>query len=328
MNILIIGGTGTISSAVVKKSVDLGYDVTVLNRGNQNHTLPQNVNLIIGDINEEDQIKSLLKGKIYDSVIQFVGFSRNQIEKDVRIFKGMTRQYVFISSASVYHKPVEDYPITEETPLHNPHWSYSQDKIACEQYLKTVKDMNITIVRPSHTYNCQMIMAPVIRWGFEYAHIKRLLERKPIIIPGDGTSLWTITHARDFANSFVDLLGNPKTYNQDFHITSEKLYTWDQLTHITAKALGVKANIVHIPTDFIIRTLPELEGPLLGDKTWSAIFDNGKIKSISENYQSSIVYEDIVADVLAFYNKHQEKQKVSQEFEEKYDKIISDYLNK
>ena len=325
MKVLIIGGTGTISTEVVKKSLKMGYDVTVLNRGNNNDRIPKGVNVLIGDINDENKMAEVLSGYTFDSVVQFLTFTKEQIKRDVRLFSSKTKQYIFISSASAYHKPVIDYPITEETPLKNPYWQYSRDKIECEEYLKTVNDFHVTIVRPSHTYDNRMIMAPVTRWQAEYAHIKRLLEGKPIIIPGDGTSLWTITHAEDFANSFVYLIGNEKAYNETFHITSDKLYTWDQLTQIAAKALGVKANIVHIPTDIIISFIPELEGSLLGDKSWSAIFDNSKIKTISENYTSNIIYEDVVKDVIDYYQNNKELQIISLDFEKLYDELIEKY---
>lgn len=327
MKILIIGGTGTISTYVVLKSLELNIDVTVLNRGSHNNLLPKKVKSIVGNINDEFEINKLLAGQYFDSVIQFVAFTKEQVERDVRIFKDKTDQYIFISSASAYQKPVEDYPITEKTPLDNPYWDYSRNKILCENYLNNVKDLNITIVRPSHTYDNKMIMAIMSRWQYEYAHINRLINNLPIIIPGDGTSLWTITHASDFANSFVYLIGNKKAYNEVFHITGEKLYTWEQLTNITAKALGVKANIIHIPTDFIVQNMPEMVGPLLGDKSWSAIFDNSKIKTISKEYTSKIGYEDVIDDVIKYYKEHVELQKISDDYEKLYDKTIKLYQN-
>jgi nucleoside-diphosphate-sugar epimerase len=328
MNILIIGGTGTISTYVVDKCLQLGMDVTIMNRGNSNKTLPKGTKSIIGDINNEQETSELLKDKHYDSVIQFVAFTASQVERDVRLFKGKTDQYIFISSASAYHKPVEDYPITEKTSLKNPYWEYSRNKIACEEYLKNVKDLNVTIVRPSHTYDNKMIMAVMTRWGYDYAHIQRLLDGKPIIVPGDGTNVWTITHASDFANSFVYLIGNKKAYNDVFHITGNKLYTWDQLTNILAKELGVKPNIIHIPSDLIIKYMPEMEGPLLGDKSWSAIFDNSKIKSISKEYTSKIGYEDVVKDVIRYYKENPDTHKISQDYEVLYDKVVEIYKGK
>ncbi|MFP4286736.1 MAG: SDR family oxidoreductase [Candidatus Izemoplasmataceae bacterium] len=328
MNVLIIGGTGIISTYVVKKARSMGYDVTVFNRGSSNEALPDGVSIIQGDINNFDEASALLKDKRYDSVIEFVAFTPDQVKRDIKLFKGKTKQYIFISSASAYHKPVEDYPIKETTPLHNPYWDYSHNKILCEEYLKTVNDMNVTIVRPSHTYNNKMIMAVMTRWQHEYAHVKRLIEGKPIIIPGDGTSVWTITHAKDFANSFVYLMGNEKAYNDTFHITGEILYTWEQLTNIMAKALNVKANIIHIPSDFIIKHMPEMEGPLLGDKSWSAIFDNTKIKAISKEYTSTIRYEDVIDDVINYYKNHPELQLISNEYERLYDETIKAYLKR
>ena len=328
MKILIIGGTGTISTYVVDKCLKLGMDVTIMNRGRSNKPLQKDAKWIIGDINNEQEVSELLEDKHYDSVIQFVAFTKNQVERDVRLFKGKTDQYIFISSASAYHKPVEDYPITENTPLHNPYWEYSRNKIACEEYLNKVKDLNVTIVRPSHTYDNKMIMAVMTRWGYDYAHIQRLLDGKPIIVPGDGTNVWTITHASDFANSFVYLIGNKKAYNDVFHITGNKLYTWDQLTNILAKELGVKPNIVHIPSDFIIKYMPEMEGPLLGDKSWSAIFDNSKIKSISKEYTSNIGYEDVVKNVIKYYKENPDTHKISQDYEVLYDKVVEIYKGK
>lgn len=325
MKVLIIGGTGIISTYVLKKCIDVGYDVTVMNRGHRNQDLPKDVNFIACDINDESKAKQILEDHFFDSVIQFVAFTKDQVERDIRLFRDKTRQYIFISTASAYQKPVEDYPITEKTPLENPYWEYSRNKIVCESYLNSVKDINVTIVRPSHTYNNHMIMAPMTRWNYEYAHIKRLLDGKPIIIPGDGTSVWTITHASDFANSFVYLIGNKEAYQDVFHITGEILYTWEQLTHILANALGVKPQIIHIPSDVIIKYIPEMEGPLLGDKTWSAIFDNSKIKSISKEYSSKVRYEDIVHNVIKHYQEHPELQRVSEEYENLYDSLIEIY---
>ena len=328
MKLLIIGGTGTISTEVVKKAIEIGYDLTILNRGHNNRSIPHNVKIINGDINDEIKMVEILKNHTFDTVVNFVAFNRFQVERDIRLFSNKAKQYVFISSASAYQKPVVDYPITEETPLDNPYWDYSRDKIACEEFLRSVKNIAVTIVRPSHTYDARMIMAPVTRWQFEYAHIKRLKEGKPVIIPGDGTSVWTITHARDFANSFVYLLGNKKAYNETFQITSEILYTWDMLTMILAKALKVKANIIHIPTDFIVANIPEMAGPLLGDKSWSAIFDNSKIKSIAKEYQSKIRYEDVVEEVVNYYENNKDKQMISDDFELLYDRLIESYLSK
>jgi len=325
MKVLIIGGTGIISTSVVNRCVDLGMDVTVLNRGNHNDDLPTEVSIIETDIQNEKEMAKKLEGLTFDSVVQFVAFKEEDVAKDVRIFEGKTDQYIFISSASAYQKPVKDFPITEQTPLDNPFWEYSQNKHRCELYLNKVSTMNVTIVRPSHTYNNKMIMAPLTRWGYEYAHLKRLKEGKPVIIPGDGTSLWTINHTLDFAKGFVDLIGNQQAYNDVFQLTSDKVYTWEELTHIQARALGVEANIIHVPTDLIVKVLPELKGPLMGDKMWSALFDNNKIKALSNHYSSSIDYEDVVDAVIKYYEENDSQQAVSESFEKLYDAIIDQW---
>ena len=325
MKILIVGGTGTISYYVVKACIKEDMEVHVLNRGNHPDRMQTGANYIKGDINNNSQMRLILKNEYYDAVIQFVGFSVKDVKRDMDLFKGKTNQYIFISSASVYQKPVTHYPITEQTPLDNPYWDYAQNKIKCEEYLNEVKDLNVTIVRPSHTYDERMIVANMVSWQHEYGHIHRLLNGKPIIVPGDGTSLWTLTHAEDFAHSFISLIGNKKAYNQAYQITSEEVYTWDQLTHILAKALGVKAKIIHIPTDFIIKYMPEMEGPLLGDKTWSAIFDNTKIKSMTSHYRSNIRYEDVVDQVINYYKQNQNMKLVNEKYELAYDEIIEQY---
>ena len=325
MNVLIIGGTGIISTYVVKKCLAMGMSITIMNRGTHNEDIPKGAKVIVSDINQEVETAKVLEGLSFDTVIDFIAYVPEHIKRDVRLFKGKTIQYIFISSASAYQKPVEDYPITEKTPLINPYWEYSRNKAACEDYLKTVDDFEVTVVRPSHTYNNKMIMAVMTRWGFEYAHMKRLMDGKPIIIPGDGTSVWTITHASDFANSFVYLIGNPKAYGEAFHITGNKLYTWEQLTKIMANALGVKPKIVHIPSNVIISHMPEMEGPLWGDKSWSAIFDNSKIQSISKEYTSIVGYEDVVHDVIRYYQSHPEKQTISEDYEKLYDELILKY---
>ena len=327
MKVLIIGGTGTISSYVVKKCLEKQMDVTILNRGNSS-TNEKNLKTIIADITDESDVREKLANQSFDSVIQFVAYDTTQIEKDMRIFKDKTKQYIFISTASAYQKPLSTYPITEDTPLKNPYWEYSRNKIACEKYLSTVKDLPITIVRPSHTYDNHKIMTIVKRDGYEYAHIARLEANKPVIIPGDGTSLWTITHALDFANSFVELIGNEAAFSETFHITSNKIYTWEELTNIIAKKLGVQAKIIHIPTDYIIKYFPELKGPLLGDKTWSAVFDNSKIKSITKKYTSKIGYEDVVEEAIKHYQANKDLQRVDFEFERIYDQLVEDFLAK
>jgi len=328
MKVLFIGGTGQISKAVSHLCVEKGIDLSVLNRGNNNHLIPDSITKYKIDIYGIDAMKLFLQDQYFDVVVNWIAFTKDHVERDVHLFKGKTKQYIFISSASAYQKPVLDYPITENTPLENPYWEYSRNKIACEEYLMEVHsdDFNVTIVRPSHTYDDTKLITIIKTWGGEYGHIDRLLKGKPIIIPGDGTSLWTITHHSDFAQAFVPLLGEPRAYGEAYHITSDKVYTWDRLNDIIAHCLNVTPNVVHIPTDFILRYLPHMEGDLLGDKTWSAIFDNSKIKTIAKEYVSKVFYEDIAPNAVKHYVNNPKLQNIDLEFEKVYDQIIIDYL--
>lgn len=327
MKVLFIGGTGQISKAVSTLSVKRGIDLYVFNRGKNNKLIPNEATVIIGDIHNKEQTINQLKNHKFDCVVQWIAFKKEDVIRDYEIFKGITKQYIFISSASAYHKPVLDYPITEKTPLHNPYWEYSRDKIECENYLKSVhsSDFNVTIVRPSHTYDDYKLMTIIKEWGYEYGHIDRLLKGKKIIIPGDGTSLWTITHNSDFAYAFTPLLGNKAAYGEEFHITSDKVYTWTMLNDIIAKELGVTPHVVYIPTEFILNYLPNMEGDLKGDKMWSAIFDNSKIKTIVPDYNPITRYEDTVKIAVKHYLNNIEMQNINQEFESIYDQIIKDY---
>lgn len=330
MKVLFIGGTGLISTAVSKKVIDLGMELYVLNRGNKNHLLPEGAHSIIGDIYNEQETINTLKDYEFDCVVNWIAFTKEDCMRDYRIFKGITKQYIFISSASAYKKPVTDFPITEETPLDNPYWEYSRNKQYCEEYLQSINDpaFNVTIVRPSHTYDDTKIILCMKQYGSEYMTIDRLLKGKPIIIPGDGTSLWTITHNTDFANGFVGLIGNKDTYNEVYHLTGDKVYTWDQLLYILADHLNVTPNIIHIPTDDILKHFPHMEGELKGDKINSCVFDNSKIKAVSQHYTSEVKYEDVVSKAIKYYQSQPELMVYDKEFEEKYDQLIEQYQNK
>jgi len=327
MKILLIGGTGKISLEVVNRAIELNMDVTVLNRGNHVSKLPKSVHLLIADYYNDEEVLNVLKDKYFDVVIQFIAYNVKDVKRDIKLLSNHCKQYIFISSASAYKKPLPHHPITEDIPLDNPYWAYSKNKAKAEKYLHTVTNLAVTIVRPSHTYDSHTLLVVMKKDGYPYAHLKRLIEHKPIIIPDDGKNLWTVTHAIDFAQSFVDLIGNEKAYHQTYHITSEKHYTWEQLTQLMADVLHVKPNIIHIPTDFIIKYMPYMEGPLLGDKAWQAIFDNQKIKDLSKNYRSQIGYEDCVKDVVDYYLKDESLHKIDLEFEKTYDMIIEKYLS-
>jgi nucleoside-diphosphate-sugar epimerase len=255
MKALFIGGTGTISTAIVKRLVnELNWEVWVLNRGNRKEVLPEGVNQIIADINDEEAVIEKLGDLTFDAVCEFIGFKVKDVERDYRLFKGKTRQYVYISSASAYHKPAANYIITEGTTLANPHWQYSRDKIECEEFLmKKYREEGfpVTIVRPSHTYDERNIPVGVHGKNGSWQVLKRMLEGKPVIIQGDGTSLWTLTFNTDFAVGYTGLLGNRHAIGEAFHITGDETLTWNQIYATLADALGVELKAYHVSSDFL-----------------------------------------------------------------------------
>ena len=281
MRVLYIGGTGEISFDCVHESVRLGHDVSVFNRGNNNAGLPPECRLITGDI-EDGAVYGQLAGRNFDVVCQFRLFTPSAMERDIATFAGHCGQYVFISSASAYRKPVRGLPITELTPLENPYWEYSRAKAAMEAMIRAQSGLRYTIVRPSHTYRTKM---PTPLGG----EVARMMRGKPVVLHGDGESLWTVTHARDFARPFARLLGEPRALGEAFHITNDRQWSWNEIFEAIAAALGVREpQIVHVTTDTLIRYRPEWEGPLLGDKSPSVIFDNAKVKSVVGDFECPI----------------------------------------
>jgi nucleoside-diphosphate-sugar epimerase len=281
MRVLYIGGTGQISFDCVHESVRRGHDVTVFNRGHHNAGLPPEVHLIAGDVGG-DAAYGRLAAEHFDVVCQFRVFSPAAIERDIALFGGHCGQYVFVSSASAYEKPLRTLPITESVPLHNPYWDYSRAKAEVEARLRAQNKLLYTIVRPSHTYRTKMPM-PL---GGE---VSRMLRGKPVVIHGDGESLWTITHAEDFARPFVRLLGAAHVLGEAYHITNDRQWSWNEIVEASASALGVgEIDVVHVATDTLIAYRPEWEGPLLGDKSASVIFDNSKIKAAVGDFDCPI----------------------------------------
>ena len=281
MRVLYIGGTGQISFDCIHESVRLGHEVTVFNRGNNNAGLPPECRLITGDL-EDDAAYQRLAGLHFDVVCQFRLFTPSAMERDIAVFTGHCDQYLFISSASAYRKPVRGLPITESMPLENPYWEYSRAKAAMEAMIRAQTALRYTIVRPSHTYRTKM---PVPLGG----EVSRMLRGKPVVLHGDGESLWTVTHARDFARPFARLLGEPRALGEAFHITNDRQWPWNEIFEAIAAALGVpQPQIVHVATDTLIRYRPEWEGPLLGDKTPSVIFDNSKVKRVVGDFECPI----------------------------------------
>lgn len=252
---LFIGGTGVISTAVVERlAQELNWEVWLLNRGNRKDAMPPGVHQIIADVNNEQDVAEKIKDLTFDTVCEFIGFTVRDVERDYRLFQGKTGQYMYISSASAYHKPAAGYIITEGTTLANPHWQYSRDKIACEKFLMTKyreEGFPVTIVRPSHTYDERNIPLGVHGNNGFWQVIRRMMDEKPVIIQGDGTSLWTLTFNEDFATGYVGLMGNRHAIGEAFQITGDETLTWNQIYATIADALGVKLHACYVPSDFL-----------------------------------------------------------------------------
>lgn len=326
MKILLIGGTGNISRAVSELTVARGYELYLLNRGKRAAPV-KGATTITVDMDDESAVAAALDGHTFDVVASFINFKPEAIERDVRLFKGRCAQYLFISSASVYQKPLA-YPIvTESTPLANPFWEYSRNKIACEERLtKAYREeaFPATIIRPSLTYHT-VIPAAIGSWD-DFTLIERMRAGKPIIVHGDGTSLWTITHAHDFAKGMVGLFGHQQALGEAFHITSDELLTWDQIYEAIAAAAGVSPNIVHIPSDFIAKMVPWQKGGLHGDKAISAIFDNTKIKRFVPDYVATIPFKQGIAQTLRWFEADASRQIIREETNQMMDAILEKYL--
>lgn len=326
MRALFIGGTGTISSAITKQLLEKGCELYLLNRGTRNEDLPAGVNIMKADINDEVQVSKLIEKLEFDVVADFIAFKPAQVERDYRLFKGKTKQFIFISSASAYQTPLSDYRITEGTPLSNPYWEYSRNKIACEEYLMKQYRENgfpITIVRPSHTYSERSIPLGVHGSKGTWQVAKRMLENKPVIIHGDGTSLWTMTHNSDFAKGFIGLMGNIHAIGESVHITSDETVTWNQIYEVIADALGVKLNAVHVSSEFLAACSKEdYRGGLLGDKANSVVFDNSKLKRLVPEFVASTRFDQGIRQTIAYIIAHPEHQTEDKEFDSWCDKVI------
>lgn len=326
MKALFIGGTGTISSAITKQLLETGWELYLLNRGTRNESLPANVTIIQVDINDEDRVAKLIANLEFDVVADFIAFEPAQLERDYRLFNGKTKQFMFISSASAYQKPLSDYRITEGTPLSNPYWAYSRNKIACEDYLmKQYRDHGfpITIVRPSHTYGERSIPLGVHGSKGSWQVAKRMLENKPVIIHGDGTSLWTMTHNSDFAEGFIGLMGNLHAIGESVHITSDETVTWNQIYEAIASALGVKLHAVHVSSEFLAACSKEdYRGGLLGDKANSVVFDNAKLKRLVPEFVATTRFDQGIKQTVEHLLNHPELQTEDEEFDLWCDKVV------
>jgi len=298
LRVLFIGGTGVISSACVREALDRDVELFVLNRGQSGaRPLPPGVRELRGDVRDARLVTHVLDGLEFDSVVDFVAFTAEHVRADVELFRERTGQYVFISTASAYQKPPSRVPVTESTPLRNPYWQYSRDKIACEDLLVAEYRENgfpATIVRPSQTYDASKT---VLSGG--WTSLARMRAGRPVIVHGDGTSLWTVTHNSDFARGFVPLLGHPRTLGEAFHITSDDVLTWDQIALALAAALGVTPRIVHVPSDVIASVDPEWGAGLLGDKAHSMVFDNSKLRSVVPGWRAVVPFERGAREIVS-----------------------------
>ena len=330
MKALFIGGTGTISTAIVKRlAEELGWEVWLLNRGNRSDVVPKGVHQIVCDISDEAAAEKALDGMTFDVVNEFIGFTQDQVERDYRLFKDRTKQYIYISSASAYNKPASNYVITEGTSLANPHWEYSRNKIACEEFLmKKYREEGfpVTIVRPSHTYDERNVPLGVHgKKGF-FQVIKRMQEGKPVIIQGDGTSLWTVTFNKDFAIGYTGLMGNRHAIGEAFQITGDETLTWNQIYQTIADALGVKLKAYHIASEYLSAVGDkygfDFEGSLIGDKSVSVVFDNSKLKRVVPDMKTTVRFDQGVRIALDYVLSHPECQVVDPEFDQWCDKVI------
>ena len=332
---LFIGGTGTISTAIVKKIVSSGeWEVWVLNRGNRVDVLPEGVHTIIADINDEETVLEKLGDRVFDSVCEFIGFERSQVERDVRLFRGRCRQYLYTSSASAYHKPCADYRITEGTSLANPYWEYSRKKIACEDYLMEMyrtEGFPVTIIRPSHTYDERKVPVGIHGENGSYQVLKRMMEGKPVLVHGDGTSLWTLTFNTDFATGYAGLMGNRHAIGEAFQITGDETLTWNQIYQTIADALGVELKAYHVSSDFLSAAGKkcgyDFEGNLTGDKAASVVFDNTKLKRAVPDMKTTVRFDQGIRRCLDYILSHPEEQKEDPAFDSWCDKVI-DVLEK
>ena len=327
MRILFIGGTGIISTACTQLAIARGHSVTLCNRSR--HIPIQGAAQITVDINDPVESERLLSGHTWDAVVDFLVFTPVELERRIALFRGRTAQYIFISSASAYQKPLSHYLITESTPLANPHWDYSRNKIACEErLLRALREESfpMTIVRPSFTFGDTVIPLAVNSWLKSYTAIDRMRRGLPVIVPGDGLSLWTMTHNSDFAKGLVGLCGHRGAIGQSFHITSDEVLTWDQIYQQTAEAAGVShPKLVHIATDFLCACDPGFTGGLLGDKSHSAVFDNTKIKRFVPDYVATTRYRDGIARTIAWYDADPACRHIDEAANLTWDRILSAY---
>ena len=326
MRVLFIGGTGNISIAATRLLAEQGVDLTLLNRGQKEVALSKGVREIQADIRDRAAAAEALEGEKFDVVVDWVAFVPSHVETDIALFAGSISHYVLISSATVYERPSPFFPTVEEAPLGNAHWQYARDKIACEDRLRREYELRgfpATVVRPSYTYGETWL--PTALEGQDYTIVERIRRGKKIIVPGDGESLWTMTSSTDFARALVGLLGNPEAAGESFHITSDEVLTWNQITGTIAAAAGLEARIAHIPSNLIAVIEPELGPGLLGDKSHSLVFDNSKIKRFVPGWKAKVPFAEGVARSLAWFEADPARKAIDEEWSARLDRIVAAY---
>ena len=326
MKILLIGGTGTISMAITRQLSREGHELYLLNRGSRSREVPENVRTISVDIRDEAAAARALEGMRFDVVGEFIGFTPDQVERDYRLFAGKCGQYIYISSASAYQKPLSDCRITESTPLCNPYWEYSRNKIACEEFLMRMYRENgfpVTIVRPSHTYDERSVPLGIHGRNGSWQVIRRMQQGKPVLIQGDGTSLWTMTHNSDFAKGYIGLMGNLHAIGEAYQITGDETLTWNQIYQAIARALEVPFRPYYVPSDFLAAVSDyDLRGSLTGDKANSVIFDNSKLKRAVPGFCATVRFDQGVKATIDHVLAHPELQREDPEFDAWCDRVI------
>lgn len=331
MKALFIGGTGTISGNITRllaEEFQEEWELYLLNRGQRETEAPQGVHLILGDINEEEKVARRLEGMHFDVVANFINFVPEQVERDIRLFAGKTDQYIFISSASAYQKPPARYIVSEATSLSNPFWQYSREKIACEErLLQEFRETGfpVTIVRPSHTYDDRKVPVSFHGKNGSWQTLDRILKGKEVIVPGDGNSLWTLTHSQDFARGFVGLMGNLHALGEAVQITSDESLTWNQIYAAMGRALNKEVKITHISTDLLTAVDPGLCGPLYGDKSNTVVFDNTKLKQLVPGFCAKLRYDQGVRRAVNYLLSHPEAQTPDKEFDQWCDVVLEEY---
>jgi nucleoside-diphosphate-sugar epimerase len=327
MRILFIGGTGTISTACTELAIQRGLEVVHLNRASGVHPIP-GVETLVADVRDEKAAESVLAGRKFDAVVDWIAFGPEDIERDIRLFRGRTGQFVFISSASAYRKPLGYWLTSEDTPLSNPLWDYSRGKIAAEERcLRALREEGfpITIVRPAHTYGDWSMPLAVVSWSHPYSAIARWRAGKANIVPGDGQTLWTMTHNSDFAVGLVGLLGRSQTIGQAFNIVSDETLTWDEIHRQVAAAAGVEGKVVHIATDFIVACRPDMEGRLAGDASNTLVFDNSKIKTFVPDFRLTVPFSEGIKRTIAWFDADPARRTVDTEMDAWMDRLIAAY---